>query len=206
MLSSIGDYASTVEPDDSPPDRRAAPDVAGEQALADAWERVERWLEAHHPAGSGALRPGAGEATLERLERVLEQRLPDALRRSLQRHDGQPREVRQLADGQWLLDCEQIAEEWSTRRDVGEAEGWDDWYWRRAWISFASDGAGDSMCVDAESGRVILFQSETPERDIQAPTLEGWLTRWADELEAGEQAFDTDGAIVEAWLVDPRRP
>ena len=102
-----------------------------------------------------------------------------------------------------MLGCEEIAADWSVNREVGEEEDWDEDHWRPAWIPFTSDGGGNAMCVDASSGRVIFWEPDAFERDVQAPSLEGWLTRWADELEAGEQVADEeDGAIVEAWLVD----
>jgi hypothetical protein len=140
--------------------RRTARDVSGAAVLDDAWERIERWLVAHHPWGVEALRPGVGHAPLD-------PSWSPALRRSLKRHDGQNPQAGALCEGLELLSAAEVA-----------ASG-----------CFA---AGPDQCVMVDpEGRVI-----TADGDLEAPSLESWLLRWAEELEAGEQTLDATGDIV----------
>jgi cell wall assembly regulator SMI1 len=188
-------------PDPSP--RRPAPNVTGPEAVDAAWARVERWLEEHHPCGADVLRAGAGEEAIAAVETAEDVRFPDALRRSLARHEGQAQIAGGLAEGFRLLDLQGIASDREAMRAlVEDDDDLDEDWWSEAWVPFASDGAGQLLCVDiAHEGRVLLFEHDDWPRPVEAADLAGWLTRWADELEAGEQVLDDDGDVVMAsWL------
>lgn len=99
---------------------------------------------------------------------LLDPSWPPALRRSLRRHDGQALAAGAIAEGHFLLSTAEI-----------RASG--------------CIAAGPETClrVDAETGAVLTTRGV-----VQAPSLESWLTRWADELESGEQRLDASGDVV----------
>ncbi len=187
---------------DPPPERRPEPDVSGPAAVDAAWERVERWLDANHPRGAGLLLPGASYAAIAALEERIGRELPEPLRASLRRHDGQgPDDYDAIVEGHQLLGAEQIAGEWEMLASIrADGIGDDDW-WRPAWVPFTNDGSGQSYCVDLDDGSVVAYvHDDTSER--VAERFEGWLARWAEELEAGEQVVDSEGDVWPAYMVD----
>jgi cell wall assembly regulator SMI1 len=191
-------------PEERVPERRPEPDVEGAEAVAQAWERVERWLAEHHPRGTSVLAAGASDEALAAAEERIGRAFPPALRASLRRHAGQPEDAPEIVEGHTLLGPEEIATDWATlveiKADVGTGDDW----WRPAWIPFSSDGMGQAFCVDADTGAVVEFVHDG-EHDPVARRLEGWLARWAEELEAGEQVLDPGrGGIDAAWLVHGR--
>ena len=185
----------------SSPDRRPEPDVEGDAAVDAAWERIERWLAENHPRGTGVLAPGATEEALHALEETIGRPVPPPLRRSLERHDGQGEGIITLTEGHELLGAACIADEWTMLREVSERNEPDDEWWRPSWVPLTSDGSGNGLCLDADTGEV-LFRDHVEGRSFETRRFEGWLTRWAEELEAGEQVLDPDGDIVLAWTTE----
>ena len=183
------------------PDRRPEQDVEGDAAVDAAWERIERWFAEHHPLGTGALAPGASEQALRALEDVIGRPVPAPLRRSLARHDGQPEDVGAVTEGHELLGADDIAGEWTMLKEISDDLGaMDDW-WRPSWLGFTADGSGNGLVLDADTGEV-LFRNHEDSASEEARRFEGWLTRWAEELEAGEQVLDADGDVELAWYAD----
>jgi cell wall assembly regulator SMI1 len=184
------------------PDRRPEPDVAGDAAVDAAWERIERWFTEHHPLGAAVLAPGASEASLRALEETIGRPLPSPLRRSLTRHDGQGQGITTVTEGHELLAAEYIADEWTLSREISEKnepdDEPDDKWWRPSWIEFTSDGSGNGLCLDADTGEVLV-RDKVEGGSVETRRFEGWLTRWAEELEAGEQVIDSRGDIELAW-------
>ena len=185
-----------------PLERRPEPDVEGDAAVDAAWERIEHWFAAHHPLGTGALSPGASEEALRALEEVIGRPVPAPLRRSLARHDGQGEGVTAIAEGHELLGAAEIADEWTMMREISDDldEPMDDW-WRPSWLGFTADGSGNGLVLDADTGEV-LFRDHEDSASEEARRFEGWLTRWAEELEAGEQVVDADGDIELAYYAN----
>jgi cell wall assembly regulator SMI1 len=166
-----------------------------------AWERVERWLGEHAPAGAATLRAGATAGDFDACEAAIGTALPSDLRRSLSRHDGQETDDEGLALGlalaedHWLLSADELAGDWRGLLEVSEDLGASDDWWRKEWIPFSADGTGTHFCVDTRTGEVIEFDHEG-EGTVVARSLAGWLARWADELEAGVQRVDPDTGDV----------
>ena len=183
------------------PVRRPEPDVEGESAVDAAWERIERWFTEHHPRGLEALAPGATEEALRAAEETIGRPIPAPLRRSLARHDGQGDGVIAITEGQELLGAAWIAREWELLRDVDAKDDEEPWWWRPSWVPFTSDGSGNGLCVDADTGEV-LFRDHVEGGAVETRRFEGWLTRWAEELEAGEQVVDAEGDIELARYAD----
>ena len=183
------------------PDRRPEQDVGGDAAVDAAWERIERWFAQHHPRGTDALAPGASEETLRAAEAVIGRPIPAPLRRSLARHDGQAEAVGAVTEGHELLGADDIAGEWTMLKEIVDQDGpLDDW-WRPSWVGFTADGSGNGYCLDADTGEVV-FRNHEDSASPETRRFEGWLTRWAEELEAGEQVVDADGDVELAWYAD----
>ncbi|MBB3677804.1 SMI1/KNR4 family protein [Modestobacter versicolor] len=185
----------------SSPDRRPEPDVEGDAAVDAAWQRIERWFAEHHPLGVTVLAPGATEEALLALEETIGRPVPPPLRRSLERHDGQGEGITTLTEGHELLGAACIADEWTMMREISERNPPDDGWWRPSWVEFTSDGSGNGLCLDADTGEV-LFRDEVEGGSVETRRFEGWLTRWAEELESGEQVIDSRGDIDLAWAAD----
>jgi cell wall assembly regulator SMI1 len=64
-------------------------------------------------------------------------------------------------------------------------------WWDRAWIPIAADGTGDLLAVDLNPpaagahGQVVLFQHDTPYREVVAADVGLWLKQIAELLESG---------------------
>jgi cell wall assembly regulator SMI1 len=85
--------------------------------MLEAWTTLEELLAEKVPRLIAALRPGASEATLARLEATVGQRLPESLRAFLAVHDGQDYLRDRLPEGELIAThtlhcCEQIEKQW----------------------------------------------------------------------------------------------
>ncbi len=117
---------------------------------------------------------------------------PDALRRSIARHDGQDSGQPTLVDSGILMPLQQIVDELRTIEEAMD----DGAGWRRGWLGFVSRD-GDYLSVDLAPGgtprygRVWSFLHDNdPLHAVMAPDLTTWLMRWADELERGVHTPD----------------
>ena len=79
--------------------------------VREAWERMEAWCEEHHPALLDVLSPGATEEQIAALEASIEHALPEDVRESLRRHNGQTEEFscKFLLGSLALSSCKDIA-------------------------------------------------------------------------------------------------
>ncbi len=68
-------------------------------------------------------------------------------------------------------------------------------------MPFTADGSGQSYCVDLDDGSVVAYVHDDTS-ELVAERFEGWLARWAEELEAGEQVVDSEGDVWPAYMVD----
>lgn len=157
---------------------REEPDVEGTGAVDDAWERIERHV-------GDLLRPGVPEEDVAAAERGMDVTLPDAFRHSLRRHDGEVGDAWVVDDEYRLLPIREIVEDHADRRVklASDAKEFDAHWWRVEWIPFASDIFGNALVIDVRDGSVRFWVHDTPEREREARRFEGWLARWADELD-----------------------
>jgi cell wall assembly regulator SMI1 len=170
------------------------------QEVARAWDRIEAWLAQHLP--SAQLNPPAAEDDIAALETKVGVRLPDDLRASLLRHDGEDvDDGPALAAGMPLLGVDGIDSEWTLWTDMqarGEFEAGpepstvirtDEWF-RRGWIPFAGSD-GQDFCIDYDpgpdgrAGQLVSMDHETGATPHPVPSFTAWLTLLADELESG---------------------
>lgn len=188
----------------------------------DAWGRLERWCQRHHPALLRALRPGASEAELQGLERHIGQPLPPDVRVSLALHDGEEGWRGTLCSDQ-LLSAERIATEWDMWR---EAEDYNEEYRDEmssspkdavaldyanlGWIPLAVDGGNNCLGVDlapgpaGSRGQVINFGRDEKRKCVLAADWAEFLSGYADYLESG--AITEIDAARDNWHDRVRQP
>ncbi len=171
------------------------------------WRRIEAWLAANTPAALGALNPPASEEAIARLERGLGVTLPGDFLASMRIHDGQ---TNLELFGPWgLLSSTRMLESWRSSEKVAKDVGYS-WpvptvgpvrpsWWVSAWIPFAENGSGDTLCLDlspaegGEHGRVVEYVHNFAERAVVSASFRAWLSAVADDFERGVYEADDLG-------------
>jgi cell wall assembly regulator SMI1 len=200
LLTRPGRVSRWARPPPPPIPERAA----GESEALWAWRRIERWLEAQQEGLSARLAPGATVEALEAAERKMGVRLPEDVRESYLRHDGE-QEFLGLFLGWTQMSLRDVQKEWAFERweeraprSRGPVKAQS---WSPRWIAMIANGAGDFLCVDLDppeegtAGQLILVHHDDPERIRMTRSLTSWLTRFADRLEAGDYAYAEDRGI-----------
>jgi cell wall assembly regulator SMI1 len=184
-------------------------------SVPDCWTGIETWLAAHNPELRRALRPPVGDADLAALEASVGVELPHAFKESWRIHDGTgdtegnlipardaPGDIHGNATtpgGYYLMPCSEIVYEWKSWKglaDMGEfadresaggqkvQRAW----WHTGWVPFASNGGGDSICLDLAPGpdgtvgQVITMNHDSAEREVLAPSFARWLADMVELL------------------------
>ncbi len=165
-------------------------------SAASAWAAFEAALP---DALRADLRPGASAADLDAAERALGLALPPDVREVYGRHDGQAGDAPGVIVGLRLLPLADAVGEWRKWQDVIETDpdlaempaqavpegAVRPVYVASGWLPLVDDGAGNHAAVDfepgpeGESGQVITFGSDEPERVRAAPSLPAFLARLA---------------------------
>lgn len=175
--------------------------------LENAWLRIEDWLHAHLPAETIGLNPPASQAELAEAEQTLGVRLPEAVRASYLRHNGQSTDSVSLLYGWKWLTLNEICEEWAEWQEILESGALDDLvnegdplklqsdWWHPGWIPLTASGNGDHCCLDlapgpaGQVGQIIEVWHDDSLRNLLAPGFAEWITDYADALEAGEYVY-----------------
>jgi cell wall assembly regulator SMI1 len=179
--------------------------------MNDTWIRLERWLEKHDPILLDTLNGPATAAALDQAARHLGVQLPEDLRASLLRHEGQS-DTPGLMD--WRLFClDEVVGEWNTYQEdsvgpyaaamaasVTPHRGIRDVYWSPRWVPVAGLGSSDVVCVDLDpapggvAGQVIM-RWKSGDREVLAPSFGAWLAGLAGDMEAGRCMVDEEGFL-----------
>jgi cell wall assembly regulator SMI1 len=200
LLTRPGRTSRWVRPPPPPPPAREA----GESEARWAWRRIEAWLEAQQEGLSARLAPGAREEDLAAAERKLGVRLPEDVRETFLRHDGEHKHLG-LFVGWMLMSLSEVLKEWAFERweeraprGRGPVKAVS---WSPRWIPLLANGAGDFVCVDLDPpeegtpGQLITVHHDDPERIRMTRSLTSWLLRFADRLESGEYRYDKEQGI-----------
>lgn len=177
-----------------------------------SWSRIHAWLAPNVPQVFAALRAGATEEQISALEARIGARLPNDARQSFAIHDGSGDFG--LVNTNDLLSLEGAAGEWSLWKSVldnGDFNGFqaepgpgvrDGWF-RTAWLPLTYDGAGNHACLDLDPapggkvGQVIEFWHDANDREVVATSFGAWLSKFADDLEAGAYKVDAKHGWLE---------
>jgi cell wall assembly regulator SMI1 len=170
------------------------------------WKRIDKALRTKAPGLTRSLKRGATDKRIRELEARCGVTLPEDFKASLRVHDGQAGDGETLipsvfTDEEYeLLPLQEIASEWDSWKslvDAGEFaavasapdEGIRSDWWHPGWIPFASNGRGDSLCIDLAptaagvAGQVISMNHETAQRLHLAPSFAQFLHQLAEQLE-----------------------
>jgi cell wall assembly regulator SMI1 len=166
-------------------------------SLETSLSRIKSWMNAH---GAGVLvenlAAGASAAQLAACEAELGFALPVQLSQLWSIHAGQLDEQNGFvgamdllgpatgpAEGESITMALELLREdrrsWA-EAGVNEAEATSD-----AWVAFAGRGYADLLVVSALSGRVFSCTKDSPPLHLVAPSIEAWLSAYADRVEAG---------------------
>jgi cell wall assembly regulator SMI1 len=172
------------------------------------FDRIHVWLSANAPEVLASLRPGATEEQIRAAERELDVRLPEDVRAAYRIHDG-CEGGKFLFGWVWLdLDCvvrywrafigrrvsERLASPPGVRSDRPHPA-----------LVTLTTGGRNHCCLNlapgpgGEAGQIILWSPDGNTRFLEARSFREWLTRFADELEAGYWEYDGwSGGLREA--------
>jgi cell wall assembly regulator SMI1 len=175
-------------------------------SVAESWNRIERWLNAHAKPFAKSLSKGTDVDQFQKLEDSIGIALPDVFKQSLSIHDGQKEDYGFIPDhgigSFYFLRAKDILRDWKDWNAVLKAGDFDgkkaksekgiasDW-WNSGWIPFASNGGGDNLCIDLVPskdgmvGQVILVRHDDALRRRLATSFDDWLRQLADTMEHG---------------------
>jgi cell wall assembly regulator SMI1 len=181
----------------------STPEVLPE--VSELWQRVEELLNQREADERAELRPGASDKDFKQLEDNLGKKLPKEFRASYRIHNGQVPGVDLVPavspdDEQYeLMTLEGILGEWHSLKEL--LDGGDfadlaaapapevkDAWWSPAWVPFATNGAGDHLCLDLEPtrngsrGQVISVSHESAAREVVAGSFNAWLFTLLEQL------------------------
>jgi len=161
------------------------------------WEKFENYLLKETKEAYDDLNSGASKEQIDALEVELNIKFPKDFREFLMIHNGS-KEGFGLIDCFELLSLEGIKSEWDIWQELLEDESFefdsvDDYsysefddrvkrlWWNPKWIPFASDGSGNSLCIDldpSESGKigqVIVMNHEDAGREVLGESFKSWF-------------------------------
>ncbi|MBD2328788.1 SMI1/KNR4 family protein [Alkalinema sp. FACHB-956] len=186
------------------------------QVLHRIWQRIEDCLQENIPSAWEGLNPPATEEAIIALEQALNIRLPDDVRDSYLRHNGQDSQAPWIFAGWEWHSIERIQEEWTSWNEVLEDGAIDDIendgdgqifrkdWWHPKWIPLTSDpGGGNHQCLDlapgpqGTMGQIITMWHDDADRRLLANSFTDFLEQFANGLEAGEYIYSEEyNAIV----------
>jgi cell wall assembly regulator SMI1 len=155
-------------------------------------ERLDRWLRANRPGYYAHLQPGVTEAQLDRLNARFSIALPDGFRQLYRWRNGHDMHSSEsLQHNLMFSSLEDIARIKELMDSMIGSDFEDPRWWRRSWVPFLENGAGDHWCLDllaedgGRPGQVITFYHDWDQRPIRFPSLETWLEHLVGSMESG---------------------
>jgi cell wall assembly regulator SMI1 len=160
-------------------------------AITSVLSRLETWLRKNRRGFYKGLFPGAKPEELSALQNKLGGVLPEDLRAFLAWHNGQSLDFIGHFEQNWnLMSADQIA---AAKREL-DAEDHLETGWKREWIPFMDDDAGDFLFLDTGTTGIPAreFWQGKPEQPLAAPSLAAWLESFVNAVEKGEYVEDPE--------------
>src|SRR5262245_29938702 len=158
--------------------------------------RMDRWLSANRPEYYSCLRPGAIDTALDAFDRRFFVRLPEIFRAVYRWRDGQhPTCSASLQNNLMFSSLAEIAEIKDMLDGMIGSDFDDPRWWRRGWVPFLSNGAGDHLCLDihaedgGEPGQLIAFRHDWDNRAVRYPSFGVWLEELVQSMENNTLEF-----------------
>lgn len=153
-------------------------------------------------SGAATPNPPAAADDIAKIEDLVGARLPEDVRESLLLHDGLPESgTRATAPdpqsrplGGWILSSEEMRGEWEIWKGLYDADNdeWRDKWWTPNLVSLVADGAGNSLCVDVETGALVDMDHEV------GPNPAGFAS-WSDYLATVARNIEGRTGIGGVW-------
>ncbi|MGE0547417.1 MAG: SMI1/KNR4 family protein [Kofleriaceae bacterium] len=191
LVTAVGITVDSV----APPASFTAPH---HDALEQVWTRFRAFFQRVAPEALVLLCGPAFAEDVACVEARLGRALPDDFRAWLAKHDGQtidngpfPWTVTTLVESmttKHVLDAK-IGEFDASGRSVPRLQGVRQRWWHDGWFPFASNGAGDHLCIDLDPapggipGQVVEFRSNHERRTHVATSFVDWIDSTTTQLE-----------------------
>jgi cell wall assembly regulator SMI1 len=169
--------------------------------VQDIWKRIENWLDSNCTEILQGLLPGAKKSEIHACEKYLGVIFTGEITDSYLYHNGQTDLIAPLLGDWYLLSLDSIIKQWGIMQNLlhqgmlvgqvfsdGKVQAV---WWHPQWIPIAHNGAGDFCCLDmaptatGNIGQIISFWHTSEKREVIAESIEDWLGKFAQDLEAG---------------------
>jgi cell wall assembly regulator SMI1 len=182
--------------------------------MNEIWQRIEEWVKKNIPAGyePWSLAPAATPDAIHQAEKKIGVKLPEDVRKSYLIHDGCDGilENHRMLSIQEIPDYLQLARTTASNEKLMVTGAMHSLAWNFHWVPFTDCGAPSYVCIDfdpsksSHSGQIIKVDLELAYGKVLASSFREFLSRFADELEAGKFKYDTDYEMIlkqgEGWL------
>lgn len=173
--------------------------------------RLDTWLQQYRPNYYARLAPGASEAELADLERLIGHALPEEFRDLYRWRNGQAaNSYEAFCDNRMFMSLETIATNWTMMKEMLEEGEFElpNW-WRTNWVAFLENGGGDSLCLDMEGtftgqpGQLLEFWHDWENRQVVWPNTASFLATLVASFEGGtwsdsEDCWETNESLFPA--------
>ena len=186
----------------APPSAEKTPAASAPSAENPLITRLDAWLKKNRPQYYAKLKPGAGAAEIEKLEKQVGA-LPQTLKDLLRWRNGQSVSSR-LIDNWSLMSVKQIASAWETMKELKEAGDLEKNSWDVAWVPFLENGSGDNLCINLKKkGAVLEFWHADDDRDVVYSSIDKMLEEFLKWIEKGHWGIDDSGLVNWGKDIDP---
>jgi cell wall assembly regulator SMI1 len=151
---------------------------------------MDHWLATNRRDYFAHLLPGVTDDQLNAFESQFSLKLPHSFRRLFQWRNGHDQlRSESLVQNLMFSRLEDISRQKELLDGMIGSDFDDPKWWRRSWVPFLENGAGDHLCVDlaAENdsfpGQIIMFYHDTERRPVRALSLEAWLADLVTSME-----------------------
>ena len=154
--------------------------------------RLDRWLTANRPDYYAHLQPGVSDAQLDAFEARFALKLLNTFRHLYRWRNGHDQlRSDSLVNNLMFSSLEDIARQKELLDDLIGSDFEDPRWWRRSWVPFLENGAGDHLCVDLAAedggtpGQVLMFYHDWDRRPVRSLSLDAWLADLVAAMEGG---------------------